>query len=103
MEKNAGIPDSRIRRTARITRSVSGCQRTISPVPVIVIPWSMRVSRSACAQIAPMSRFRIASSISAIRRGISAMRAWKNGDVSASRCASSVCLKAGTSATIIAI
>src|SRR6266849_5596318 len=86
-----------------MTRRVSGFQSTISPVPVIVIPWSMSVSLSASAQIPPMSRFRIASSISAISRGISASRAWKNGDVSASRCASSVCLKAGTSATIIAI
>src|SRR2546422_488957 len=61
----------------------------------------MSVSRSARAQISPMARLRIASSISAIRRGISASRAWKNGDVRASRCASSVCLKAGTRATII--
>src|SRR2546426_7384861 len=103
IEKNAGIPASRRRRTARITRRVSGCQSTISPVPVIVIPWSMSVSRSARAQISPIARFRIASSISAIRRGISARRAGKNGDVRASRCASSVCLKAGTRATIIAI
>src|SRR3989441_8249485 len=103
IEKNAGTPASRRRRTARITRRVSGCQSTISPVPVIVIPWSMSVSRSARAQISPMARFRIAGSISAIKRGISARRAWKNGDVRASRGASSVCLKAGTRATTIAI
>src|SRR3989442_23371 len=103
IEKNAGTPASRRRRTARITRRVSGCQSTISPVPVIVIPWSMSVTGAARAQVSPTARFRIASSISAIRRGISARRAWKNGDVSASRCASSVCLNAGTRATIIAI
>ena len=48
------------------------------------------------------SRFRIASSISAMRRGISARRAWKNGDVVASRWASSVSLYAGTRAITIA-
>jgi hypothetical protein len=103
IEKNAGVPFSRRRRTARITRRVSGCQRTISPVPVIVMPCSIKVSRSARLQIAPTSRFRIASSISATSLGISARRAWKNGEVKASRWASSVCLKAGTTATTMAI